>query len=87
MNKSIFLTLITLTASLVFAFNEINDLSNNLDLNDLDPQLNKVELPYFVTDPTKMACCKICKKGKACGNSCINKNYTCHKPPGCACNG
>lgn len=33
------------------------------------------------------ACCKICKKGKACGNSCISKNKDCHKPPGCACNG
>lgn len=33
------------------------------------------------------ACCKICKKGKACGNSCINRSYTCRQPPGCACNG
>lgn len=32
-------------------------------------------------------CCKICRKGKACGNSCINRAYTCHRPPGCACNG
>ena len=31
-------------------------------------------------------CCKICRKGKACGNSCINRNYTCRKPIGCACN-
>lgn len=30
-------------------------------------------------------CCKVCTKGKACGDSCINRNYTCHKPPGCAC--
>ena len=30
-------------------------------------------------------CCKICRKGKACGNSCINKSYTCRKPQGCAC--
>lgn len=33
------------------------------------------------------SCCKICKKGKACGDSCINRNYTCRKGPGCACNG
>lgn len=33
------------------------------------------------------ACCKVCRKGKACGNSCINRSYTCHKGPGCACNG
>nr|WP_319250464.1 hypothetical protein [uncultured Celeribacter sp.] len=33
------------------------------------------------------ACCKICKKGKACGDSCISRSYTCHKGPGCACDG
>ena len=32
-------------------------------------------------------CCKICRKGKACGNSCINRSYTCRQPPGCACDG
>ena len=31
-------------------------------------------------------CCKICRKGKACGNSHISRRYTCRKPPGCACN-
>ena len=30
-------------------------------------------------------CCKTCKKGKACGDSCINKQLKCHKPKGCAC--
>ena len=33
------------------------------------------------------SCCKICVKGKACGNSCIKKTYNCSKPPGCACDG
>jgi len=37
--------------------------------------------------PQSSGCCKICRKGKACGNSCISVNYTCHKGPGCACNG
>ncbi|MGH8250047.1 MAG: hypothetical protein ACREVI_05025 [Steroidobacteraceae bacterium] len=32
-------------------------------------------------------CCKICTTGKACGDSCINRNYECHQPPGCACDG
>lgn len=32
-------------------------------------------------------CCKICTVGKACGNSCISRSYTCHKGRGCACNG
>ena len=33
------------------------------------------------------ACCKTCRKGKACGNSCISRSKTCHQPPGCACDG
>lgn len=33
------------------------------------------------------ACCKVCKKGKACGDSCIARNKTCKKGKGCACNG
>lgn len=32
-------------------------------------------------------CCKVCKKGKACGDSCIAKSKTCTKGSGCACNG
>ena len=31
------------------------------------------------------ACCRICRKGKACGNACISRAKTCQKPPGCAC--
>lgn len=30
-------------------------------------------------------CCKVCSKGKACGNSCISRSYNCHKGRGCAC--
>ena len=33
------------------------------------------------------ACCKICRKGKACGDSCIARWKTCRKGPGCACDG
>lgn len=32
-------------------------------------------------------CCKICKKGKPCGDACIAKDQHCHLPPGCACSG
>ena len=39
------------------------------------------------TNPPVQACCKVCRAGKACGDSCISKDKTCHKPPGCACNG
>jgi hypothetical protein len=30
-------------------------------------------------------CCKICWKGKPCGNTCIARNRTCQVGPGCAC--
>ena len=30
-------------------------------------------------------CCKVCRKGQACGNSCISRSYTCRKGRGCAC--
>lgn len=31
------------------------------------------------------ACCKVCSKGKPCGDSCIAKDKRCTKGPGCAC--
>ena len=40
------------------------------------------------TDPDctpREQCCKVCSKGKACGNSCIRSDYTCRKGRGCAC--
>ena len=33
------------------------------------------------------SCCKTCKKGKACGDTCISKLEQCHKGVGCACDG
>jgi len=33
------------------------------------------------------SCCKVCSKGKACGDSCIARDRICHLPPGCACDG
>jgi hypothetical protein len=32
-------------------------------------------------------CCKVCRAGKACGDSCISRDKTCHKGKGCACDG
>lgn len=50
-------------------------------------------IPVFVApitpafEPTTSTyCCKTCVKGKACGDTCISRSYTCHKGPGCACN-
>lgn len=39
-------------------------------------------------DPEKPVCpecCKICQRGKACGDSCIARDLTCHQETGCAC--
>ena len=50
-----------------------------------------VMLPWDVNggvslmSPIQAACCKTCRKGKACGDSCIARAKTCRKPPGCAC--
>ena len=46
---------------------------------ELSPTLDP--LPLFAP-----SCCKYCSKGKACGNTCISRSYTCHVGLGCACN-
>lgn len=38
----------------------------------------------YYTD-TKPPCCRVCSKGKPCGDSCIAQHLKCHKPAGCAC--
>ncbi len=45
------------------------------------------DTPLSAVNPPGQACCKICRSGKACGDSCIARDKTCTKPPGCACNG
>jgi competence protein ComEC len=47
-----------------------------------DTSRARVATPVPVTSP---ACCRICTRGKACGNSCINRAYQCRQPAGCAC--
>lgn len=37
--------------------------------------------------PTQSGCCKICRIGKACGDTCISRYKDCHVGPGCACDG
>jgi hypothetical protein len=49
----------------------------------VQPTLITVPLP--TSGDSGGGCCKHCSVGKPCGDSCISKNYTCHKPPGCAC--
>ena len=43
-------------------------------------------LPVLTADTPKQ-CCRVCKKGKPCGNGCISQERKCTKEPGCACNG
>jgi hypothetical protein len=34
-----------------------------------------------------LACCTVCSVGKACGDTCISRDKTCHVGVGCACDG
>jgi len=45
---------------------------------------NPIGRPLACVPPEQ--CCKVCRKGKACGNTCIHAAYDCHKGRGCACN-
>lgn len=31
------------------------------------------------SDPTGSGCCKVCRAGKACGDSCIARDEVCHQ--------
>lgn len=33
------------------------------------------------------SCCKVCRSGRACGDSCISSSKSCNTRGGCACNG
>jgi hypothetical protein len=44
-------------------------------------------VPEQTAVSSALECCKVCSKGKACGDSCIARSRACHKPPGCACDG
>jgi competence protein ComEC len=50
------------------------------------PFVQDTVTPTVAQPVTSPACCRVCTTGKACGNSCINRTYQCHQPPGCACN-
>ncbi|HLT40678.1 MAG TPA: HNH endonuclease family protein [Enhygromyxa sp.] len=55
------------------------------------PQDAKAEIQLPIPEPTPGdlvdTCCKVCRKGKACGNTCIARDKTCSVGPGCACDG
>ncbi|MEM7789105.1 MAG: hypothetical protein AAF594_15410 [Bacteroidota bacterium] len=43
--------------------------------------------PVVIADSVAMPCCRVCVRGKPCGNTCIARNRECRSPPGCACQG
>lgn len=49
--------------------------------------LKQLKASQFGNTELSQRCCKVCRKGKACGDSCIAKDKTCHVGPGCACDG
>lgn len=55
------------------------------------PQEVKAEVQLAIPEPLPEdiadTCCKVCRKGKACGNTCIARDKTCSVGPGCACDG
>ena len=87
MKKYLYITLTVFTASLIFGLGDTTTEQPTITLEDLDPSFNRIQIPELAGDITNMYCCKICKKGKACGDTCISKSYTCRQPSGCACNG
>jgi hypothetical protein len=44
-----------------------------------------VETSFDQSCRPRSECCKVCSKGKACGDTCISATYTCRKGRGCAC--
>jgi beta-lactamase superfamily II metal-dependent hydrolase len=57
-------------------------------LNDRTSAADPGAGPRGETQPAASpgSCCRVCTSGKACGNSCINRDRQCHQPTGCACN-
>ena len=51
------------------------------------PLLRSVTSRGALHSTPALSCCKVCSVGKACGNTCISRNKTCHVGPGCACDG
>lgn len=55
-------------------------------VEDLGQELTSREDPAWTGEEVDVAaCCRICRKGKPCGDSCIARRETCRRPVGCAC--
>ena len=65
----------------------VSSVSTYEDGNYYKPSIVETKSIPNIKSPSEKIdyCCKHCSKGKACGDSCISRSYTCHKAPGCAC--
>jgi len=50
-----------------------------------NPRSNEFPSSLSRVNAAAQECCKVCTAGKACGNTCIAREKTCHVGPGCAC--
>lgn len=70
----------------LFQFLETCDAGRVPELAQLDAPKAEIRA---LTDPDPQApprsCCKHCRKGKPCGDTCIPEGRTCHAGAGCAC--
>jgi hypothetical protein len=64
-------------------FNVTTERSDGPTIPRTIPQNSDVKAK--ASDSVVEGCCKVCSRGKACGNSCISLSYVCRQPPGCAC--
>ena len=53
---------------------------------DVSTLLTPSPVPNLSPIPVQ-SCCKVCRKGKACGDTCISRDKACHVGRGCACDG
>ena len=66
---------------------DVNNLDTNFETPKSDVSCSVSNTDNYNADEFSTKCCKICVKGKACGNTCIARDKTCHVGKGCACNG
>jgi hypothetical protein len=59
----------------------------NADVRRLAPALPSAGVAWTPIPVPVQGCCKMCSKGKACGDSCIARDRSCKKGQGCACDG
>jgi hypothetical protein len=66
---------------------QLNELIGRTTPEQSEELLRSIGLLKGAAPLHALACCKVCRKGKACGDTCISRNDECHVSPGCACDG